>query len=578
MTAPTRPAESAPAAKSSRAPGEVDRELASGIPSADFAGLVPGFDPNGSARIAASLRPSEQILLRLQRTVGNQAVMQYLARTGEAGSAVVQRQAPVEPGPSPTGGRKLPPGPPPAAAVPPGPPRPTEAGLADPKAGAALVEASAEAPSLSPADVTPDVAERLAEKYREIRAGGAVERDRSADPLLRPEIIAAVRSRAPGAVPSDLQAQRSRASDASAGPVQAQRQGGGPIPAIKFKYPLIARKRFKYSPIGMSLAGGYIKPAVTVDMPAIEGTAKAPPHLASDKEFTFEKGKGLIPRVDILNYSDTVTSETLGTFKIESKSGLELRKDKVELNAITVTFTGVEPDSFVQPELAFDLVNWEKGEWPMFLDFSFGATFYKKVTQNVLGWEIEGKLALPVRVHLSVNEDKAAEWIVRTLGPRLVSALPAAAAIGAPLMAGAVCLALWIDAIETGREIASAVDDAYFNSRGYADAFIATANGREFSGGNEGARRGAADANSVINRWKSSGLSPGLVDQVIATHLPGQLNHATIAKQAWDRFSGSAIAEYRARHTVDAWCYDHGLPNDQRLLERVIRTVGSKFG
>jgi hypothetical protein len=82
----------------------------------------------------------------------------------------------------------------------------------------------------------------------------------------------------------------------------------------------------------------------------------------------------------------------------------------------------------------------------------------------------------------------------------------------------------------------------------------------------------------VINRWKNSGLSPGLVDQIVAQHLPGQLSHATIMKQAWDRFSSQAIAEYRARHSVDAWCYDHGLPNDQRLLERVIRTVGSKIG
>jgi hypothetical protein len=577
MSTNATPVEAAPTAK----PASPD--LVPVGPSTDTAADVVGvgelLDARAAPRVLASAPTAERTLVRLQRTAGNRAVVDYLGRSRRSRAAVQRQTAPEKPETAPAGARSAPPAQKPTAAPPALTPAAPEGEAADPNASDELNAAEgAETAPLAPTDITPEVAEHLAERYREIEEGGAVERDRAEDPLLQPEIVAAVRARAPGRFPDGFAVQRT--VDHSAAPAHpvAQRQGAGSIPTIKFKYPLVARKRFKFSPIGMSLAGGYIKPAVTIDMPAIEGSAKPPPHLASDKEFTFEKGKGLVPRADILRYSDQVTSETVGTFKIEAKSGLELRKDKVELNAITVTFEGVEPDRFYQPELAFDLVNWEKGEWPMFLDFNFGATFYKKISTNIAGWGIEGKIALPVKVHLSVNEDKAAEWIVRKLGPRLVGALPAAAAIGAPLMAGAVCLALWIDAIETGKEIASSVDEAYFNSRDYANAFIATANGRDDSAGSEGARRGVTDANAVINRWKNSGLSPGLVDQIVAQHLPGQLSHATIMKQAWDRFSSQAIAEYRARHSVDAWCYDHGLPNDQRLLERVIRTVGSKIG
>jgi hypothetical protein len=143
-------------------------------------------------------------------------------------------------------------------------------------------------------------------------------------------------------------------------------------------------------------------------------------------------------------------------------------------------------------------------------------------------------------------------------------------------VAGGICVALWINAIEAGQDMAKAIDSAKLNTLGYVTAYFNTIMGytnQRYS--NEGSAAGKAAAQKVLDGLRWGELPAGAQEKIRTEYLEaGTMDLAGVQASMWKQYRAAAITWYRQEHQWDAWAYDKGLPSDLRRLTKNLDIVG----
>ena len=293
------------------------------------------------------------------------------------------------------------------------------------------------------------------------------------------------------------QVQRTAAHESGAGnhlqrsPAAVQREGKGTgnLPTRKVK---VTIPNWSDTPLFKDVnLGSWFLLSGGVESPTYEGVAKPPDHLRDD---TKEEELQLTADGLVSGYAETFHKETLlkvGDVELEGQVAVEVTSKSVKVSAFSLTFPnfGGESGLLLKPQLDFSLLEWEKGKRPGLMVLS--ATAKLGVTDsnfNEAGWQFTGSLFLPIKVSIQPNPAKVAEFVTRVIGPRLAAAAPAGLAIAAPLAAGGVCLALWINAVKAGEDFATAIDHAKGNTQGFVLNYFDTIMGYPPKYSNQGGR------------------------------------------------------------------------------------------
>ncbi|HEU0074025.1 MAG TPA: hypothetical protein VFS30_08430, partial [Dehalococcoidia bacterium] len=315
-----------------------------------------------------------------------------------------------------------------------------------------------------------------------------------------------------------------------------------------------------------------------IESPTWEGEAKPPDHLRDD---TKESELQFTADGKVSGYSATFHKETLGQVgdaELEGQVGVEVTNKSVKVSGLSLKFPdwGGEGAVLAQGQLDFSLLEWEAGEPPAVMVLSYVKKLGMKSNFTLDGWTMSGNLHLPVKFSMKPNPAKVAEFVTRVIGPRLAAAAPAGLAIGAPLVAGGVCLAIWMNAIRAGEDFATAIDYAKQNTLGYVTGYFYTIMGYESSKySNGGASAGKAAAQKVLDDLRWGELPAGAQAKIRAEYVDaGSLNMPGVQASIWNKYRGEAIAWYRKEHDWDAWAYDKGLPSDLRSLIKTLDIAG----
>ncbi|MFQ5382144.1 MAG: hypothetical protein ACE5EF_11095, partial [Dehalococcoidia bacterium] len=353
-------------------------------------------------------------------------------------------------------------------------------------------------------------------------------------------------------------------------PSTAQRQapGTGTVPTRKVKvtipnWPTIPL--FKDQNLGswFLLSGA-------VESPTYEGTAEPPAGIRDD---TTEQELQLTADGKVKGYAATFHKETLaktGNCTLEGKVAVEVTDESVKVSGLTLALPDLGGASSVllQGQFDFDLLEWPAGEPPGVMVLSYTQKIGLKSAFTADGWKFSGQLFLPLKVSIKPNPAKVAQYVARIIGPRVAAAAPAGLAIAAPLVAGGVCLAIWIHAIESGEDMAAAMDSAKENTIGYVTAYFNTImgySGEKYS--NAGSAQGKAAAQKVLDGQRWNDLPAGAQAKIRAEYIQeGSMDLAGVQASIWKQYRSAAIAEFRKKHDWDAWAYDHSLPNDLGTL------------
>ena len=234
----------------------------------------------------------------------------------------------------------------------------------------------------------------------------------------------------------------------------------------------------------------------------------------------------------------------------------------------------------LQGQFDFSVLEWEAGEPPALMVLSYTQKVGVKAAFTDAGWTFTGSTYLPIKLSIKPNPAKVAEYVARVIGPRLAVAAPAGLAIAAPLVAGGVCLALWINAIEAGQDMATAMDFAKQNTIGYVSSYFNTIMGYNYERySNQGSAQGKAAAQKVLDGLRWSELPEGAQAKIRAEYITeGTLNMPAVQAGIWSSFRAKAIEWYRNEHDWDAWAYDKGLPSDLAKLHRNLDIIGPPWG
>lgn len=569
---------------------------------------------DGASPVSAPTRPGSRGMIGLQRRAGNRAVAAMVrSGTGPARSAPVALARSVVLGPE-DASERLGDGAGPAPATqdvpgvsgiedvgvggggaggeapPAGPPADADGatsegpdGSGDPGGDGAGAVGDAPPDPLTPADLDPTTATLVADLDAVAASDPAPVRGPAAH-LLTPQMRRAAARHVPdraeeltGAVAQRVVA-RSASRTAAVGSRRSapvvQRDGTGTLPTRKIKVALDS-----WQPVPLFTdrnVGSWFLLSGAIESPAWEGEAKPPDHLRDD---TLESEVQLAAEGGVTGYSATLHKEVLGkvgTSDLEGKVAVETTTKGVKVSGLSLKLPDLGGDSAVllQGEFNFDLLEWPVGQPPGVMVLSYTQKIGTKSSFVNDGWTYTGALSLPIKVSIKPSPAKVAEFVGRTLGPRLAAAAPAGLAIAAPLAAGAVCFALWANAVQTGEEIAAAIDYAGTNTRGYTSGYVGTIFGWKSIPSNAGATRGAADAQAVLTRLRFDELSEGAKAEVRSRLENTDLGVAAAERRMWGVFRGTAIADYRRNHPTDAWCYDHGLPSDLHSLIRSLDATG----
>jgi hypothetical protein len=315
-----------------------------------------------------------------------------------------------------------------------------------------------------------------------------------------------------------------------------------------------------------------------VESPTYEGEAKPPDSIRDDAT---EQELQLTADGKVKGYAATFHKETLaktGNTELEGKVAVEVTDESVKVSGLSLKLPdlGGSSNVLLQGQFDFDLLDWPAGEPPGVMVLSYTQKIGVKSGFTSDGWTFTGQLFLPLKISIKPNPAKVAEYAARVIGPRLAAAAPAGLAIGAPLVAGGVCLALWINAIKAGEDMAKAMDSAKLNTLGYVTAYFNTIMGyksQRYS--NAGSAAGKAAAQKVLDGLRWDELPAGAQAKVRAEYIKaGTMNLAGVQASMWKQYRAAAIAAYRAEHDWDAWAYDKGLPSDLRTLISNLDIVG----
>lgn len=355
-----------------------------------------------------------------------------------------------------------------------------------------------------------------------------------------------------------------------------QRQGGGKKKPKKVKITLP-----NWDPIPLfkdiKLTSWFLLSG-SIEVPTFEGEASPPANIRDD---TSDDELQLTADGKVSGYSGTFYKETLaesGDAKVEGKVGVEITSESVKVSGLTVQLPNVGGKSGVllQGQFDFDLFEWKPGQLPdvMMLSYTTKVGAQKEATMPD-GWELKGNLHLPIKLSIKPNPAKVADFVVRVIGPRLAAAAPAGLAIGAPLAAGAVCIAMWQNAIVAGEDMATAIDKAKLNTLGYVTSYFNTMMGYPPKYSNAGAARGKADAQKELDKLRWGDLPEGAQERIRQEYLDaGKMNLGGAQQTMWTIYRSEAVAWYRQQHDWDAWAYDRGLPSDLGKLHRILDIVG----
>lgn len=315
-----------------------------------------------------------------------------------------------------------------------------------------------------------------------------------------------------------------------------------------------------------------------VESPAWEGEAKPPDDIRDD---TTEQELQLTADGKVKGYAATLHKETLaktGNVELEGKVAVEVTDESVKVSGLSLKLPdlGGSSNILLEGQFDFDLLDWPAGEPPGVMVLSYTQKIGVKSGFTTDGWALKGQLSLPLKVSIKPNPVKVAEYVARVIGPRLAAAAPAGLAIGAPLVAGGVCMALWLNAIKTGEDMAVAMDAAKFNTLGYVTAYFNTIMGyktQRYS--NAGSAEGTSAAQKVLDGLRWSELPEGAQEKVRAEYIKeGTMDLAGVQASMWKQYRAAAIAAFREEHSWDAWAYDKGLPSDLNGLIHDLDIVG----
>jgi hypothetical protein len=315
-----------------------------------------------------------------------------------------------------------------------------------------------------------------------------------------------------------------------------------------------------------------------VESPTYEGEAKPPDAIRDD---TTEQELQLTADGKVKGYAATFHKETLaktGNTELEGKVAVEVTDESVKVSGLSLKLPdlGGSSNVLLEGQFDFDLLEWPAGEPPGVMVLSYTQKIGLKSSFTVDGWAIKGQLSLPLKVSIKPNPAKVAEYVARVIGPRLAVAAPAGLAIGAPLVAGGVCIALWVNAIRAGQDIAKALDSAKLNTLGYVTAYFNTIMGYTSQRyANEGSAAGKAAAQKVLDGLRWGDLPAGAQEKIRAEYIDaGTMDLAGVQASMWKQYRAAAIAWYRKEHEWDAWAYDKGLPSDLHSLITNLDIVG----
>ena len=386
------------------------------------------------------------------------------------------------------------------------------------------------------------------------------------DELMGPQLQ---RSALPGAGPAG-RIQRSVAG------IQREK-GTGTLPTQKVK---VTIPNWPKMPLFKDVnLGSWFLLSGEIESPAWEGEAKPPDHLRDD---TKESELQLTADGKVSGYSATFYKETMGKVggaDLEGQVGVEVTNKSVKVSGVSLKFPdwgGEDGTLLAVGQLDFSILEWETGEPPAVMVLSYVKKLGMKSDFMLDGWKMSGNLHVPVKFSMKPNPAKVAEFVTRVIGPRLAAAAPAGLAIGAPLLAGGVCLAIWMNAIQAGEDFATAIDYAKQNTLGYVTEYFYTIMGHEASKySNGGASAGKAAAQKVLDGLRWDELPAGAQAKIREEYLDaGSLNMPGVQASIWNKYRGEAIAWYRKEHDWDAWAYDKGLPSDLRSLIRTLDIAG----
>jgi hypothetical protein len=315
-----------------------------------------------------------------------------------------------------------------------------------------------------------------------------------------------------------------------------------------------------------------------VESPTYEGEAKPPDNIRDD---TTEQELQLTADGKVKGYAATFHKETLaktGNTELEGKVAVEVTGESVKVSGLSLKLPdlGGSSNVLLEGQFDFDLLDWPVGEPPGVMVLSYTQKIGLKSDFTTDGWAVKGQLFLPLKVSIKPNPAKVAEYVARVIGPRLAVAAPAGLAIAAPLVAGGVCIALWLNAIKSGQDMAKAMDSAKLNTLGYVTAYFNTIMGytsQRYS--NAGSAEGQAAAKKVLDGLRWSELPAGAQAKIRAEYIKeGTMNLGGVQASMWKQYRAAAIAAYRKEHDWDAWAYDKGLPSDLRTLINNLDIVG----
>jgi hypothetical protein len=359
-------------------------------------------------------------------------------------------------------------------------------------------------------------------------------------------------------------------------PATLQRQGTGTVPTQKVKVTLPDWPKtplFKDKDLGswFLLSG-------EVESPAWEGEAKPPDNIRDD---TKEAELQLTADGKVKGYSATLYKESLGKAgpaEVEGQVAVEVTDKSVKVSGLSVKLPDVGGQSpiLLQGQFDFSVMEWEANEPPALMVLSYTTKVGVKSSFTEGGWTFSGSTNIPIKLSIKPNPVKVAEYVTRVIGPRLAAAAPAGLAIAAPLVAGGVCLALWINAIQSGEDMAKAMDYAKENTIGYVTGYFNTIMGYDYQRySNQGATEGKAAAQKVLDGLRWSELPAGAQAQIREQYITeGTLDLAGVQASMWSTYRSKAVAWYREEHDWDAWAYDKGLPSDLAKLQRNLDIVG----
>ncbi len=352
--------------------------------------------------------------------------------------------------------------------------------------------------------------------------------------------------------------------------------GTGTIPTRKVKVtlpnwqkiPLFERKN----------VGSWFLLSGAIESPTYEGEAKPPDDLRDD---TKEQELQLTADGKVKGYSATFYKDTLGKVgnaELEGQVQVETTTESVKVSGLSLKLPdlGGSSNVLLQGQFDFDLLEWEPGKPPDVMILSYTQKVGVKADFTTDGWKMSGSLYLPFKISISPDPVKVAEFVARTIGPRLAAAAPAGLAIAAPLVVGGVCIAVWIHAVEAGQDMAKAMDEAKFNTLGYVTSYFNTIMGYTHQRyNNAGSAQGKTAAQKVLDGLRFNELPAGAQQKIRDEYIKeGTMNLAGVQDTMWKQFRAQAIETYRKKHDWDAWAYDHGLPNDLQSLIKVLDVVG----